>query len=640
MSKPPYPLTADNPSIETDERYRTLVERSPDAVYIHRNGHFTFVNPATLKIFGATGAEQLIGKRVMDFVHPDFKDVVLQRMEMSRQNKPSPLMEQKVLRLDGSIVDVEAIGIPFILDGELMSQVILRDITERKLAESAVRRSEEAFRMLFANNPVPMWVYDSSTLQFLEVNAAAVAHYCYTRTEFLQMTVRDIRPPEDLPELLDYIKMEKPPFRPPREWRHMKKNGDIITVFASSHSLDFSGRQAVLVVIQDMTERRKLEEQLRQSQKMDAVGQLAGGVAHDFNNILTVISGHTHLLLMENTLDAPIRDSLSHISTAASRAANLTSQLLAFSRKQMMQPRTLNLNNAIETLTQMLRRIIGEDISLQYTPAANLPPIEGDPGMIEQALLNLVVNARDAMPRGGKLFIETEKVSFHESDLQGRANARAGEFISLRVRDTGAGIPPEILSHIFEPFFTTKGVGKGTGLGLATVYGIVNQHHGWIDVESQTGLGTTFQIFFPAVSQTDFDLGFETPKPEPHGGSEIILLVEDETAVRELARQILEQHGYKIHEAESGAAALKSWKNHADKFDLLLTDLVMPDGVSGRDLAEQLQKQSPKLKVVFTSGYSTDAFETNFFVREKRHFLQKPYDADSLLRTVRDALDK
>ena len=517
---------------------------------------------------------------------------------------------------------------------------VTRDITERKHSEETLRASEEAFRLLFSNNPLPMWVYEIDTLKFLEVNDAAVQHYGFSRDEFLQMTIRDVHPPEDVPELLDYISKEAPGMRPMREWRHHKKNGEVINVFAASHTLNFAGRPAVLVVIQDVTERKKLEEQFRQSQKMEAVGQLAGGVAHDFNNILTVISGHTHLLLMDGNLDGQTKESLNQISASATRAANLTRQLLAFSRKQMMQPRPLNLNTTIENLTQMLRRIIGEDISLQYTAGAGLPFIEGDSGMIEQVLMNLVVNARDAMPGGGKLFVETQTVSFDATAVAGRANARAGKFVCLSVRDTGSGIAPEILSHIFEPFFTTKEVGKGSGLGLATVYGIVNQHKGWIEVESQVGIETVFKIFFPAISAPVAKDETKPGRVEIPGGNETILLVEDESGVRKLARRILEQQGYNIVEAESGRAALNLWHDCAAKVDLLLTDLVMPDGVSGKELAEQLHREKPRLKIIYTSGYSTDTFETDYFTREKRNFLQKPYDANSLRKAVRECLDE
>ncbi|HEV2390728.1 MAG TPA: GAF domain-containing protein [Verrucomicrobiae bacterium] len=397
-----------------------------------------------------------------------------------------------------------------------------------------------------------------------------------------------------------------------------------------------------IAIKQDIGQRKELEEQLRQAQKMDAIGKLAGGIAHDFNNLLAVIRGNAELILMEPAhLNSENVECLGQLTTAAERAANLTRQLLTFSRKQVMQPQVLDLNDVVGNLTKMLKRIIGEDIQLQCTYAARLPAIRADAGMIEQVLVNLVVNARDAMPKGGQLVIATESAAFTEDSLSSHAEARPGQFAVLTVRDSGTGIAPEHLPRIFEPFFTTKVAGKGTGLGLATVYGIVAQHQGWLDVNTQPGVGSTFRVFLPGVDAPVTQPQEEPTQTKPPGGTETILLVEDDDSVRALTLRILEKHGYRVLEAPSGAEALRLWLSRAKELDLLLTDVVMPGGVTGRELAERLLLEKPGLKVAFMSGYSGDLLGTNteFVRRINARFLAKPCNPSRLLDTIRSCLD-
>jgi two-component system cell cycle sensor histidine kinase/response regulator CckA len=372
---------------------------------------------------------------------------------------------------------------------------------------------------------------------------------------------------------------------------------------------------------------------------MEAFGQLAGGVAHDFNNILAVIMGYSNLLLEDEALKDEAREKLREIYSAGERAANLTRQLLTFSRKKEMEVNPLNLNEVLANIARMLGRIIGEDVRLQCNYGSNLSTIQADEGMMEQVLMNLAVNARDAMPKGGQLIIGTGRVVADAAYAQRNPEARAGEFIYVSVQDTGCGMPPEIKARIFEPFFTTKGVGKGTGLGLATVYGIVKQHQGWIEVESQVGVGTTFKVLLPAnprsigvPKQTSVDL-------KARGGTETILLVEDEMALRGLAMLVLRRHGYRVLEAGTGVEALSVWEEHKGQIDLLLTDMVMPEGLTGRELAKQLQARKPGLKVIYSSGYSLDSEWTSFRLREAPTFLQKPYRLQRLVQVVRDVLD-
>ena len=390
----------------------------------------------------------------------------------------------------------------------------------------------------------------------------------------------------------------------------------------------------------DITDRLNLEALVRQSQKLDSVGQLAGGIAHDFNNILTVIQGHTALLAMPPNLPPETLESAQQISFAAERAANLTRQLLTFSRRQIMQPKNLDLNEVVSQMTKMLRRLLGEDITLQVNYGPGLPLIEADPGMMEQILMNLSINARDAMPKGGRLFINTSTVTISEAAAKNIPKAAPGKYVCLVVKDTGAGIAPEILPRIFEPFFTTKDVGKGTGLGLATVYGIVDQHRGWINVESKVDEGTDFHLYLPAIGGVNVDSESGAPTTVVRGGTETILVVEDEIPLRVLVRSVLEHLGYRVLEAASGVAALGIWHHQKDQIHLLLTDMVMPHGLSGRDLAKKLLVDKPQLKVIYSSGYSHAVVEADVVLQEGLNFLQKPYHPRKLAAAVRDCLDR
>ncbi len=390
----------------------------------------------------------------------------------------------------------------------------------------------------------------------------------------------------------------------------------------------------------DITQHRTLEAQFRQVQKMEAVGQLAAGVAHDFNNILAVIQLQASFLKTERDLAPQQLESASEIENAAKRAANLTRQLLLFSRRQTMQPRDLDLNQSINDMTKMLRRTIGDDIQVQFKFAMEPLLIHADAGMLDQVLMNLAVNAHDAMPQGGQLVIETSAVEFDESVRAQSPLARPGSFVCLSVSDTGCGIPPENLPRIFEPFFTTTDISKGTGLGLATVFGIVEQHQGWVSVCSEVGRGTTFRIYLPRLAAQS---GQESGQPElatVRGGKETILIVEDEGTLRSSMRKALSQLGYRVLESVSGVEAQKVWEQHRNKIVLLVTDLVMPGGMTGRDLAERFLKENSKLKVIYTSGYSVEVASKDFPLEEGVNFLAKPFGAHKLAQTVRDRLDR
>jgi two-component system cell cycle sensor histidine kinase/response regulator CckA len=390
------------------------------------------------------------------------------------------------------------------------------------------------------------------------------------------------------------------------------------------------------------SERKLLGDQMRQAQTMEAIGRLAGGIAHDFNNLLTVIRGSAELMLMKAGQFAPeVSEYLKLITVSAERAANLTDQLLTFGCKHSLRLQPLSLNDVVKNLTKVLHRILGEDIRLECLCGAGPVLVQADAGMIERVLMNLAVNARDAMPRGGQLLVTTEEFSLDETYARAHPEARAGEFVCLIVSDTGGGIAPEHLPRIFEPFFTTKAPGQGAGLGLATVHGIVKQHHGWIQVSSRPGAGTTFEIFLPAMPPAPAPAASPQAETAVRGGTENILLVEDDAAVRSVTRRILEAYGYHVREAASGREALEVSRGLDGRIDLLLTDIVMPDGVSGRELSNRLSAQTPGLKVIYTSGYSRDVagHDTTFIQRSRRRFLQKPCPSDVLLNTVRRCLD-
>jgi two-component system, cell cycle sensor histidine kinase and response regulator CckA len=517
-------------------------------------------------------------------------------------------------------------------------QRAVREAAERRAraqAEDALKQSEEGFRQLFNCNPHPTWVFDVETLRFVEVNDAAIEHYGYSRDEFLGMRITDLHPSQEVPLVEEAVATPKDGIRRFGTWVHRTKAGQLISVDVAAHDLEFRGRRGRLVVAHDITQQQELQVQLQQSQKMDAIGRLAGGVAHDFNNLLGVIIGYGERLLRR--LPAPDRREISEVLKAAEHAASLTRQLLAFSRRQVLKPRVLDLNAVVGEMDGMLRRIIGEDINLVTSLADGLGQVKADPGQIQQVVMNLAVNARDAMPKGGRLTIETGNAELDESYTSAHLAVRPGRYVMLAVTDSGTGMDAATQARIFEPFFTTKEAGKGTGLGLSTVFGIVKQSEGNVWVYSEPQRGTTFKIYLPRVDE----VVEEQPAPEAEtaaGGSETILLVEDSDSLRELGREILEEQGYKIIEASSGAAALEALARQTGSLDLILTDLVM-SGMSGRALADQVTRMRPGTKVIFMSGYTDDALGHHGVLEAGTAFVEKPFTIDGLLRKVRDVLD-
>jgi two-component system cell cycle sensor histidine kinase/response regulator CckA len=512
----------------------------------------------------------------------------------------------------------------------------------RDTASQALLESEKRYRLLFESNPQPMWVVDLENYDFLAVNDAAIRHYGYSREEFLAMKTTDIRSEEDVPRLLDQmraIRGDPGGMGDAGIWTHVKKDGSLVESQISWHNLSFLGRPAELVLVNDVTERRRLEDQLRQAGRIEAIGRLAGGVAHDFNNLLSLIIGYSELLLEGLSPVDPRRKSAEEIRAAGQRAASLTRQLLAFSRKQVLQPEVLDLNEVAERTGKMLRRLIGEDIELVFKLDPVLHAVLADRGQIEQVLLNLAVNARDAMPDGGTVTVESANVQLDAAYAWQHNPIQAGHYVMLAFSDTGHGMDAKTKSHIFEPFFTTKETGKGTGLGLATVYGIVKQSEGFIWVYSEPGQGATFKIYLPPTGVAiPVMAAEETLAPESVHGRETILVVEDEAPLRELAADFLRGCGYHVLEAGNGADALDLVLNLSGHLDLLVTDVVMP-GMSGRALAERLAERAADTKVLYLSGYTDEAIHRHGVLEPGVALLQKPFRLADLARRVREILD-
>lgn len=515
-----------------------------------------------------------------------------------------------------------------------------QEAVERVAMQEKLQSSEERFSKAFRASPVALAILTRSGRLFVDVNDRFAQLAGLPREKLIGSSLFSISL-WATPETRARIEQLLADGRSLKNWQCSISGPDNKTrqALVSAESLQLGQEACVLLMTEDISDRVSLEGQLRQAQKMEAIGQLAAGVAHDFNNLLTVIQGYSQLLLAMAPPSEVGREALEKIVGATQRAAGLTSQLLTFSRKQVAQPKAVDLNKVVTNVTGMLRPLLGENIRLNMRPAPKLPAIMADAAMLEQVLVNLAVNARDAMPKGGDLILSTFTTEIDESYVKCRAQARAGQFVCLQVSDSGSGMDAATMERIFEPFFTTKGVGKGTGLGLATVYGIVKQHHGWVEVASQVGVGTTFKAFLPAVQSSVNQTEFVQNPDAIRGGAETILVVEDEPALRELVTKVLRNYGYQVLEAAHGKEALRVWQGRAEKPALLLTDMMMPEGMTGWELAERIRSETPDLKVLFTSGYSPEIFGGEVQLDERANFLPKPYHPRILARTVRQCLD-
>ncbi|HEV8543324.1 MAG TPA: response regulator [Verrucomicrobiae bacterium] len=523
---------------------------------------------------------------------------------------------------------------------QVANKRLTEEIAERSQAENQLRLSEERFAKAFKSSPIPMSLQSLKDYRYLDVNDSYLDMTGYSRAEILGASSIDVHVWADNEvrgQVFDQLRAGKSVRNV--ETRIRRKDREERTSLLSAEQICLGAETFALISEHDISQRLQLESQLRQAQKMEAIGHLAAGVAHDFRNILTVIQGHANLRLLAPDIDPKLAESLNQITEAVERASNLTRQLLAFSRKQIMQLEVININRLVEHLTSMLSRLIGEQVSLKCDFFDDLPLIEADVCSVEQVIMNLAVNARDAMPLGGHLLIGTSVVEIDSSYAASHAEASEGKYICITVNDTGCGMDETTKGRLFEPFFTTKEVGKGTGMGLATAYGIIKQHNGWIEVESKVGRGSTFRVFLPASSRTDEKQEKPQNLPQALGGRETILVVEDEEPVRRFVCDLLREYGYNVRVASNGVEALNVWKQSGDEIDLLLTDVVMPQQISGLELAQRMTQDKSGLKVIYTSGYSLELLDRHFGSRSDVNFLPKPYHPLKLAEAVRTCLD-
>ncbi len=621
------------------QEYARVVEGVEEMiVVIDRGFHYVIANRAFLDFRGFS-TEQVIGQSVevvvgRDAFAADVKDkmdqcfrgdVVSYEMTYDFPNRGRRELHVSYFPIEGP-TGVERIA------------CVLQDVTDRKRAEEALLKSEERFSKAFRNNPLAITISTEAEGRYLDVNDAFLNLLGYQRKDVIGRTATDLRfwgEPLDRREMLRQLKEDEKVAKHSTKYRTAK--GDIREAEIWAESIELDGQRCILGITRDVTEMHKLEAQFRQAQKMEAVGRLAGGVAHDFNNILGIIMGYSDISIGEIEPDTPVKKYLTEIKKASQRAALLTRQLLAFSRQQVAFPKILDLNDVVRNVTTMFLRLVGEDIEIEFRPGAEIGSIKADPGQIEQILMNLVVNARDAMPTGGKITIETGTSELDEHYLSLHAGAHEGQHVVLKVTDTGCGMDETTRSQVFEPFFTTKAAGKGTGLGLSTVYGIVKQSNGYISVYSELGKGTTFKIYFPRLREKAEELGSHREEPELPRGTEMILVVEDDKILRGLAVKLLREGGYRVVEAEDAEDALRTLSSTDIEIDLLLTDIVMP-GKTGVELLEQAKDIRQDLRVVFMSGYAGDLVTQHGVVVQEHSFLEKPFTKRSLLTKVYSAL--
>ncbi len=618
---------------ESEKLYHRLFEVESDAIVLvdNESGQILATNAAATNLYGYSREELLAMNRSDLSSEPDKTLRATTQMQTF-----IPLRWHR--KKDRTVFPVEISGSYFDLKGRSVFVSAIRDITDRRVMEEALKKSEEKFSRAFQSNPAALTITDLATSSYLEVNGAFEQITGYRRDEVIGRSWDELglwTDPSNREEAARRLLTDK--YLRNWEFSFRKKNGDVGSGLLSADLIEIEGNQCAITATVDITERLQLESQFRQAQKLESLGRLAGGIAHDFNNILTVINGYSDLMLKSVDPHGSLHSQASEINKAGERAAGLTSQLLAFSRKQVIEARSLNVNTIISDTERMLRRLIGEDIEFVTELDPLVGQIMADPGQIHQVIMNLVVNARDAMPNGGKLKITTNNVDVDESAAALHGGRVPGKYVLMTVTDTGIGMDEKTLQSAFEPFFTTKEHGQGTGLGLSTVHGIVQQSGGWIRVWSTVGQGTSFDIYLPRIDACLLPDREPSATTEiPHDG-ETVLVVEDQGEVRRLTRTILESYGYQVLEAANGAEALCFAEKHSGEIHLLLTDVILP-GMNGRTLSEHLRVLRPNLKVIFTSGYPADVISRRGVLEQDVAYLPKPFSPESLAVKVREVL--
>ncbi len=624
-----------------EEKYRQLFEMESDAIFLIDNETYRILeaNQAAAKMYGYTHKELLQKKNTDLSAEPEDTRAAV------REQRPRVLVRYH-RKKDGSVFPVEITGCHFTWKGKPVHIAAIRDITERLRAEETLRSSEERYRKIFEEMLNAFVIFgveheegtDAINFRFLEVNKSFCVTTNFKKEDVIGKEVMEVFPNID-PSWIENFRTVVRTGQPLRFEKYaatLEKYFEGVAYIPSPRQLAFSFR--------DITDRKRteaekklLEDQLLQSQKMEAVGQLAGGIAHDFNNLLSAIIGYSDLVVEKIGADDPAQKYLTEIQKAGERASSLINQLLAFSRKQLLLPEIFCLNDRIQETKKMLRRLIGETISLETDFDPNLGSVKADPVQVEQVIVNLAINARDAMPEGGTLTIRTSNVALEEKDVQSFEDCFPGRYVQLTVRDTGCGIEPAVLPRIFEPFFTTKEQGKGTGLGLSTVFGIVKQSGGFIGVKSERGKGTTFHLYFPVVEASEESEESAIQTVSSGRGNETVLVVEDEDVVREFVSEAMTSYGYTVLEANNGLDAIRICQEQNGSIHLLLTDLVMP-GISGQELATKLRSLYPDMKMMFMSGYAENEIFQEM-IEPAISFLPKPFTPKSLIRKVREVLD-
>lgn len=629
--------------IEVQQKLNMIIRHSMNLFYSHTvDNQLTYVSPQSQELLDCTPEEAMRNWTEFLTDHPANQIGIGYTEKAIQTGQRQPMYELQLRTMKGRTIWVQVDESPVVQEGKTVSMVgSLYDVTDRKKIEDELNQSEKMFRGLFDSLGDAVFVTSvgENSGMILEANPAAVEQTGYSREELLGMNIsRDLRVMGEREDILvEWDKEIQSGRRVMATEKKRKKDGTEYCTEMVATLIDYKGKPAALSINHDISNRMLLEEQLRQTQKMEAVGRLAGGVAHDFNNMLTVINGYGELLLLAD-IPEKIKRSVKEITNAGEKAARLTAQLLAFSRKQIIQPKIINLNEIISDHLRMLTRLLTEDIEVTTLLQPGLANIKADTGQIEQIILNITINARDAMPMGGKLTLQTSNVDSDREFIEQHPDAKKGKYVCLTIRDTGIGMDEKTVSRIFEPFFSTKGRDKGTGLGLATVYGIIKQNEGLIYVQSSLQKGTAFYIYLPAAKEelskeTERDKQTKLPK-----GDEVILLVEDDAGVQDLTRNALLKMGYTILTASNGDEALRVYKEHPGKIDLLLTDVIMPI-MGGRELAERIRSQNPDLKIIYFSGYTDDNIVHHGVLEDGVNFIQKPFMIESLAKKIREVLD-